>query len=91
MSSVIAERQLTQQGKPVQVQIFGPEARGDDFWCRYRIAGLRDAEEPIEHEIVGVDGVQSLALALRVIDAELARADRTAPLSFGGGDYVGIL
>lgn len=91
MSSVIAERQLTQQGKPVQVQIFSREARGDDFSCRYRIAGLWGAKEPIEHEIVGVKGVQSLSLALRVIDAELARADRTAPLSFTDGGYVGIL
>ena len=91
MNSMIAERQLTQEGKPVRVQIFSPEQRGDDFWCRYRIDGLRDADEPIEHEIFGVDGIQSIALALRVIDAELARADRTSPLSFGGDDYVGIL
>jgi hypothetical protein len=65
MSGVIAERQLTQEGKLVRVQIFGPVARGEDFACRWRIDGLADAGEPIEREIVGVDGVQSLALALK--------------------------
>jgi hypothetical protein len=90
ISEAIAERRLTQEGEPVRVEVFAPVARGEDFECRYKIEGLQGAAKPIEHKIVGVDGVQALALALKVLDAELHRANRTATLSFGGDGYVAI-
>jgi hypothetical protein len=66
----IATRTLSVGGKQVTVVIEKPEEfpEGDNFYCRYQITGIGNGRVRYAG---GVDAVQALQLALKMIGAEL--------------------
>jgi hypothetical protein len=72
MSVVVAERQLDffngEQTNPGWVRILQPEPDGNDWRCRYQIEwpGYRR-----EFGVMGVDSLQALVLALRIIPSAI--------------------
>jgi len=75
LGSVIAERRLRVTGQPeldVRVRIGTPSPFFDSphssYYCPYQITGLDDSKVKYAG---GVDGVQALELAIRILPAEL--------------------
>jgi hypothetical protein len=60
---------------PVPVRIFAPEQREVDWACRFEIGW---PDEPFELEAMGVDAVQAIELALRMIGACIYTSDHHA-------------
>jgi len=76
---VIATRVLKlRQGTgeiPVPIRIFAPERREIDWACRFEIGW---PDEAVEMDVFGVDAVQALELALRIIGAFIYSSDHHA-------------
>jgi Domain of unknown function (DUF6968) len=76
---VIATRVLKlRQGPreiPVPIRIFAPEQRKIDWACRFEIEW---PDEAVELDAMGVDAVQAIELALRMIGAFIYASDHHA-------------
>ncbi len=74
----------------VRLELFAPVRSGQDRACRYRIWGL--PERPIiDRSITGIDDLQAIQLALKVMGAELysQACFREGRLTFvGTGDLM---
>lgn len=71
IGTVIAVRTLSLSGEEKVTVTIGKPKRfpeGDDYYCPYRIVGI--GNERVRHA-GGVDAMQALVLALRMIGAEL--------------------
>ena len=60
---------------PVPIQIFAPEQHHIDWGCRFQIAW---PDETITMEAMGVDAVQALELAMKMIGAFIYTSDHHA-------------
>ena len=60
---------------PVPIRIFAPEERDIDWACRLEIDW---PDEPTTLDVMGVDAVQALELALRMIGAFIYSSDHHA-------------
>lgn len=82
----IATRTLAAGGKQVTVVIGKPEEfpEGDNFYCPYQIVGIGNGRVRYAG---GVDAVQALELALKMIGAELytSQEAQAKQLSWEGG------
>src|SRR5260221_331997 len=89
IGEIIAKRELQCSGatEPVTVLIGKPQkfSDGDDFFCPYQITG--GGFNKVNHA-AGIDTVQALALALRMIGADLnfSSAGKAGQLSWIGGE-----
>ncbi len=75
MSRVMAERQFHDpvSGKSVTATVFAPERRQSDWLCKIKIDGL---DCPYEKDVFGVDSLQALYLALRLLCAHLEKHEQ---------------
>jgi hypothetical protein len=75
MNYLIAERQFHKSapGTSVIARIFAPEPNPPDWSCKIEIDGL---DHPYEKEVFGVDSLQALYLALRLLCAHLEKHEQ---------------
>ena len=83
LGTVIAERRLRITGRPeadVRARLGQPlplpDDPQDDYYCPYQITGLGDGKV---RYAVGVDGLQALELAIRILPTELDAVRRQYP------------
>ena len=84
LGTVIAQRTMNTEAGSVTISIGQPVFLGDgwDWACPYRIEGLKT---PIEHQVFGIDALQTLQLVSVSIRAELEQC--AEPLSWLDDDF----
>ena len=78
MSDVIAERELTVDGRPAVIRLYAPETVGREARCRATISGLPDTDGDQTFTVYGEDTLQALLLALEPVRAWLSGYDDVA-------------